>query len=196
MCGEQAAQGDGWAAGGKTGWRPASFLVRIGGGVLDAAFRHIILIPITVPVTDWAFRSSSALPALGFVAGYFGFLAALLRCGGLTPGGFVLGYRVADLQGQRLRWGAAWRRLAPYLASHLLWLWLLAKVIQAMQNSGDAYALELAPKLMKDHGGWLFSLCRTAQLFLIVDLAFIARTQHRRTLTDLMAGSVALSRPS
>ncbi len=193
---DEAADGDAWTVGGEPGWRPASFLVRIGGSALDATFRHIILIPVTVPVTDWSFRSLSVLPALGFVAGYFGFLAALLRYGGLTPGGWILGYRVVDLKGQRLRWGAAWRRLAPYIAGHLLWVWLLAKVIHAMRSSGEVYSIDLTPRLIAAHGGGLFWICQAAQLFLIVDLAFIPRTQHRRTCTDLLAGSVALSRPA
>jgi uncharacterized RDD family membrane protein YckC len=168
-------------------------LERFAGAAVDVVFLHIILIPLSVPAIDWAFRLGSAWPAALVLVVYFTLLLLLLRFRGLTPGGVPMGYRVKNLELAQVSWASAWRRLAPYMIIQVVSLWRLHVALQGFADSGEEYAFDETKEIIQAHGGLWNVLVIGLNGFVISDLILVLQSPRNQSLTDKLAGTLVVS---
>lgn len=160
---------------------------------MDVVFLRIILIPLRVPAADLAFQRGTIWPAAVFTVFYFALLLVLLRCGGLTPGGIPLKYRVRSLKLGPLSWFQAIRRLSPYLVIQAVDLWRLQVVLASFAASGEPYALDQIQTIIREHGGFWNVAVMALNAFILIDLLAVMPSPRNQSLCDRLARSVTLS---
>ena len=126
---------------------------------------------------------------LAYAALLYGYHIHLIYKYGATPGKMALNLQVANLHGKGLTRKQAWLRISPYIVLNtaLPLLTMLGMALLASPESGSGEIIG-SVALMIGYGVILL-------LWYLVSISVLVRNPYKRTLHDLIAGTVVVYNP-
>ena len=175
--------------------RYAGFARRFAAHVLDA----LLLVPLAMLLEDWPRTLvATALMMLSITVAMHAYVVVCHATFGATVGKLVFGVRVTRRDGSPIGWGQSVLRssvelavMVPLLVADAMAL--LSVEVQAFFAADDFFTRSYL--LAQHYPTWHASVMLSMHVWMAAQVLFLVGRRRRRSLHDLIAGTVVVRRP-